>query len=217
MENENNIRFAMLFSGGKDSVMALGKMIKAGHAPVCIVVAKQLIGLSHMHLLRKSILNRYSESLGLPLIEVFMEHKYDLEIWDKTVKKLIADFQIDALCSGDIAFEYSRDNLRTIAENNGIELYTPLWGIDEDSIARELKKYKIVIKSLSPQYGIDELVGKFLDEETIKILHDKGMELKDDTSEIHTIAVDGPIFSQPIKYELKKIIKNDKIVMVDII
>ena len=38
--NNKKLKFAMLFSGGKDSTIALGKMIRAGHIPVCIVVGK---------------------------------------------------------------------------------------------------------------------------------------------------------------------------------
>ena len=67
--NNKKLKFAMLFSGGKDSTIALGKMIRAGHIPVCIVVGKMTDGLTHMHLLRDTCMDRYSDTLaaGNPL------------------------------------------------------------------------------------------------------------------------------------------------------
>ena len=210
-------RFAMLFSGGKDSAMALGKMIEAGHTPVCIVVSKNTSGYTHMHMIRKNLLNRYSEALGLPIEVVKMRDKYDFEIWEETVKMLIEKYKIDALCSGDIAFEYSIDNQKKIAEKYGIKTFSPLWGIDEESAIKEVLKYKVIVKCIGKSYGLDDIVGKTLTPELIEQMHSHGLELTDDTAVLHTLVFDGPIFSHPVSHTMRKVFTSSDVCMIDII
>lgn len=215
--NNKKLKFAMLFSGGKDSTIALGKMIRAGHIPVCIVVGKMTDGLTHMHLLRDSFMDRYSDALNLPLFEVVMKSKYDFAAWDRAIKELIKEYHIDAVCNGDIAFEYSMNNLKRLAEDNGLKMFAPLWGVNEENIIKELSDYKVIVKSIERKIGLDDIVGQELSDEIINRLHEKGIQLSSGTPEMHTIAVDGPVFSHPIEFMIKDIIKTERIVIADII
>ena len=216
MEKENKLRFAMLFSAGKDSAMALNRMIEAGHIPVCLVVAVHTSGFTHMHAMRPRLIDRYGEALGLPIVRVHMQEKYDFTVWREALGKIIAEYGVQALCSGDIAFEYSRDNLRRLAEQNGLELFTPLWAVGEEELIDEISKFRIIIKSLAGSLELDELLGKELTPENIGLLHSRGLRLSEDTSDLHTIAVDGPIFSHPIEYRLGKPMKAGGNAMIDV-
>ena len=65
-EESKKYRFAMIFSGGKDSAIAMSRMIRDGHTPVCLVMAADMQGLSHMHHIRPNLMHQYGEALGLP-------------------------------------------------------------------------------------------------------------------------------------------------------
>ena len=146
-----------------------------------------------------------------------MKSKYDFAAWERAIKELIKEYHIDAVCNGDIAFEYSMNNLKRLAEDNGLKMFAPLWGVNEENIIKELSDYKVIVKSIERKIGLDDIVGQALSDEIINRLHEKGIQLSSGTPEMHTIAVDGPVFSHPIEFMIKDIIKTERIVIADII
>ena len=63
------MKFAMSYSCGKDSTLALHKMLAQGHEAVCLVVCfNEAAERSYFHGADKSMLQRYAEALGLPLL-----------------------------------------------------------------------------------------------------------------------------------------------------
>ena len=76
---------------------------------------------------------------------------------------------------------------------------------------------KIIIKSLNANLKLDDLLGKRLDEAAIARLHERGLMLNEDTSDLHTMAVDGPVFRHPLYYMKKGIYTGEGYSMIDII
>lgn len=64
-------KFIMSFSGGKDSILALYRMIHEGHEPVALLTTvKKNQEKSWTHGLDNEILYRISKSLDIPLLLV---------------------------------------------------------------------------------------------------------------------------------------------------
>jgi len=67
-------KFVMSFSGGKDSTLALYRMIKKGYTPIgLLVTVKKGKSSSWTHSINKELLNKVSQSLDIPLMLVECE------------------------------------------------------------------------------------------------------------------------------------------------
>ncbi len=63
------MKFAMSYSCGKDSTLALHKMLEQGHEPVCLVVmVNEAHGRSYFHGAGRDMLERYGKALSLPVV-----------------------------------------------------------------------------------------------------------------------------------------------------
>ena len=63
------MKFAVAFSGGKDSILALHEMVEAGHEPaVLLVMYHQEAGRSWVHGIDPKLLAAIGEALEIPLI-----------------------------------------------------------------------------------------------------------------------------------------------------
>ena len=61
------MKFAMSYSCGKDSTLALHKMIEQGHEPVCLVVmVNEAASRSYFHGADGKMLEHYAKALALP-------------------------------------------------------------------------------------------------------------------------------------------------------
>lgn len=59
------MKFAMSYSCGKDSTLALHKMLEQGHEPVCLVVmVNEKAGRSYFHGADSTMLEGYAKTMG---------------------------------------------------------------------------------------------------------------------------------------------------------
>ena len=63
------MKFAMSYSCGKDSALALYRMIQQGHEPVALVVTvNEAQQRSWFHGVQQELLDAVSDSVGIPLV-----------------------------------------------------------------------------------------------------------------------------------------------------
>lgn len=212
-------RFALSFSAGKDSFLALKRMVEDGHVPACLITSVMPIGRSHMHGLRIPLLEQYAESLGIPILFDTTREKFDRSMALETARKAKTLYRADASCTGDISLSGPRDFNLSIAREAGMTGFYPMFGMDEETYVRELTAsgFTVMIKSLSAALELDELVGTKLDEKAISLLAQKGVRLTDDTTDIHTVVVDGPFFQYPISYRFGDSFHKGRFTMVDML
>lgn len=49
------------------------------------------------------------------------------------------------------------------------------------------------------------MLGKYIDAETVGIMKKSGIDICGENGEYHTLAVDGPIFKEPLKFQIGEI------------
>ena len=103
-----------------------------------------------------------------------------------------------------------------IAKSYEMEAFSPLWGISEEELIKEILQFEIIIKSLATDIGLNDLLGKRLNMDAITRLHEKGLMLSEDTSDLHTLAVDGPIFKHPLQYRIGELFEGEYYSKVDV-
>jgi uncharacterized protein (TIGR00290 family) len=214
--------FALSWSGGKDSALALRALQnKHGVEPRALIttVTSEYERVS-MHGVRRALLERQSERLALPLVEVTIPPKcanalYE-ERWLETLTS--ADLEgVEEIAFGDLFLEdvrRYRESLLARARKCGV---FPLWGIDTARLAREFvaEGFRALIACVDPK----QLDGSFVGREYDAVLLDQLPAEVDpcgERGEFHTFVYAGPCFSEPIACRIGPVVERDGFVFCDI-
>ncbi|UOW68970.1 diphthine--ammonia ligase [Paraclostridium bifermentans] len=201
-------KFIMSFSGGKDSTLALYRMIKKGYEPVALLTTvKKDADKSWTHGISKRLLKQVSESLDIPLLEV----ECDVCEYEKEFEKsLIKAKELGAsICVfGDIDIEEHKNWDVERCKNSGIEASFPLWQEDRESLVYEFIEsgFTTIIKTVNLEYLNESLLGKKLTKNIVLEIKNAGADACGENGEYHTFVIDGPLFKEKVSFENKGIV-----------
>lgn len=202
------MNFVMSYSCGKDSTLALHKMIAAGHTPLALLVMfNENAQRSFFHGADRTLLERYSDALGLPLILRPTDGK-DYHLSMEEGLRQARDMGAEAACFGDIDITGNRQWSEARCERVGLKGEFPLWHRDRRENVREVVAlgYRCLIKTVNQRLLPPSLLGRMLDEETIEVMARRGVDICGENGEYHTLVVDGPIFHHPVDYQLGQVL-----------
>lgn len=198
------MRFAMSYSCGKDSTLALHRMIGQGHEPICLIVmVNEEVGRSYFHGADDGMLERYSEALGIPVIACPATGDTYRSAFEAGLRRA-KEIGAEAACFGDIDIEEHRQWEEARCEAVGLLPFFPLWQEGRAELVSEVIRlgYRCLIKSIQSVKLPMELLGAFLDEASVSIMEKAGIDICGENGEYHTLAVDGPIFQKPLQFQL---------------
>jgi predicted ATP pyrophosphatase (TIGR00289 family) len=113
------MRVGVLFSGGKDSTLALSKAMKE-HEVVCLITIISKNTESFMfHTPNIEITKLQAESIGLPLIQRITEGKKEEELEDlrKAVVEAKENYRIDGIVTGAVESVYQSKRIQKICDD----------------------------------------------------------------------------------------------------
>lgn len=201
------MKFVMSYSCGKDSTLALHKMLADGHQAVALIVmCNPDADRSYFHGADYQMLEEYSKALDIPLLLTPTKgEEYHLNM-EESLRKAMT-MGAEAACFGDIDIEGNRAWCEKRCKNVNIKAVFPLWHRDRAENVYELIDlgYKCVIKALKNNLIPRELLGRILDLEAVEVMKKSGIDICGENGEYHTLAVDGPIFKHPLPYKLNEI------------
>ncbi len=201
-------KFVMSFSGGKDSTLALYRMIKKGYEPVALLTTvKKDADKSWTHGINKRLLKQVSESLDIPLLEVecdVCEYEKEFEKSLTKAKELGASICV----FGDIDIEEHKNWDVERCKNSGIEASFPLWREDRESLVYEFIEsgFTTIIKTVNLDYLNESLLGKKLTKNVVLEIKNAGADACGENGEYHTFVIDGPLFKEKVSFENKGIV-----------
>lgn len=207
----DNKKFVMSFSGGKDSILALYRMIKEGYEPVALLTtAKKNEDKSWTHGISKDLLNKVSDSLNIPLIIVECDvHEYELKFEEKLQEAKNMGAKICVFGDIDIDDHKKWDEDRCKAVN--LEAKFPLWQEEREKLVYEFidSKFITIIKTVNLKYMGEEFLGKQLTKSLVQEIKATGSDACGENGEYHTFVINGPIFKSPIEFNDRgKIVLN---------
>lgn len=212
------MKFVMSYSCGKDSTLALHKMIEQGNEPVALLVmVNEKVDRSFFHGADYIMLEAYSKALELPLLITPSDgENYHLAMEDslRKAKKLGAEIA----CFGDIDIEGNRKWAEERCENAEIEAVFPLWHRNREENVFELIKlgYKCLIKSINNTLIPKSLLGKYIDETAIGEMRRCGIDICGENGEYHTLVVDGPVFKSSLPYKTGEVLDFGDFSIIDV-
>lgn len=212
------MKAAVLFSGGKDSTMAIYKAIEEGYDVVYLVSMVSENPESYMYHTSNIHLTKLSaEAMGIHLIRASTQGVKEKEL--KDLKLVLEDLKgkgVEAVFSGALASSYQKSRIDEICQDLSLESVAPLWHINPQEYMENLIDYgfEIMIVSVSAA-GLDESwLGKKIDAEALEELisiHEKyGIHLAFEGGEAETLVLDCPLFKKKIKImDMDKIWQKD--------
>lgn len=212
------MKFVMSYSCGKDSTLALHKLIKAGHEPVgLLVMVNKDMDRSWFHGADHRLLEKFSKALEIPLLLCPSGgDEYHLE-FEKGLKRAM-ELGAEMAGFGDIDIENNRRWCEERCRAAGLKAAFPLWQQGREKIVQEIisEGYCCIIKSIDNQLLPKELLGKQLDSETLEIMAARGIDICGENGEYHTIAVDGPIFRHKLEIQTGSILEFGERSVIDL-
>jgi len=201
------------WSTGKDSALALYQLLMQQNLQIdrLLTTVNAYHDRVSMHGLRRELLNKQVDSLGIPATVVELPQKADMEDYDQIMANAVDNFKKEGYtdCAfGDIFLE----DLRAYREKQleGIQCHFPLWKRNTTELFREFIDlgFKAVIICLNGELLDQSFLGRELDQSLLNDLPDH-VDPCGENGEFHTFCYDGPIFSSPIAFEFgEKILRK---------
>lgn len=208
----------MSYSCGKDSTLALHKMLEAGHSPACLLVmVNQDAGRSYFHGADPAMLSRYEAALGLPLI-LCPSHGRDYHAALEAGLERAKAMGAQAAAFGDIDLDSNRAWEEARCRNTGLTPYFPLWHRGREDCVEELIRlgFRCLIKSVNNTQLPEALLGRYIDRDTVNLIAEAGADVCGENGEYHTLAVDGPVFRSPLAFRTGGILRFGAYSVIDV-
>jgi len=201
------MRLGVLFSGGKDSTLALAKA-KEKNEVVCLITLISENKESYMfHTVNVGLTTLQAEVLDLPIIQRVTEGRKEEELEDlkKAMQEAKTTFNIEGIVTGAIQSEYQAGRIRKICAELDLQCLNPLWKKDQKEILEEIVEegYKVIISGVFA-YPLDrswlgrEIDGEMIDR-LVKLQEKYGISPAGEGGEIETTTLDAPPFRKRIE------------------
>ncbi len=201
------MKCVMLFSGGKDSNLALWYAIHQGWDILQLLsIVPESLNSYMFHYPNIRWVNLQAEAMGYPLqsIQIKGDKEEEIEKLEKTIGKIVKELQIDALISGAVESDYQKTRIDRICNHLGLRSISPLWKKASLDLLKEeiIMGFKIILTAYSA-YGFDDRwLGRQLDlnaVDEIAHLEEKfGVNPIFEGGEAETYVIDSPLFKTAI-------------------
>ncbi|WP_458405339.1 diphthine--ammonia ligase [Methanobrevibacter sp.] len=198
---------AVLFSGGKDSTMALYSALDLKEDVKYLLSMKSKNDESYMfHVPNIHITDLLAQALDIPIMSVETDGVKEEELEDlKTAFEKLKSFGVEAIYTGALYSVYQKSRIEKLGSEVGLKIISPYWHVDELEYMRKIVSlgFKIIICGVAA-WGLDESwLGRVIDDETIdelvKLNEKYHVDIAFEGGEAETLAIDGPIFKKRVK------------------
>jgi diphthine-ammonia ligase len=198
------MRVAVLVTGGKDSALALHRVLKQGYEVKHLVTMLPQQEDSWMfHFPNIRLTDLFAEAAELPLIKAETTGVKEMELED--LKRLLATLDVDGVVSGAISSQYQKKRIDKICQELNLESIAPLWQESPIKLLKELIKlnFETVIVGVYA-LGFDQSwLGRNFNSTTlsalIKLNEKYKVSLVGDGGEYETLVLDAPFFKKKIQ------------------
>jgi predicted ATP pyrophosphatase (TIGR00289 family) len=198
---------AILFSGGKDSTMAVYAALEAKEDVKYLLSMKSKNDESYMfHVPNIHVTDLLSEALDIPIMSVETDGVKEEELEDLKAAFLdLKDLGVEAIYTGALYSVYQKSRIEKLGDEVGLKIISPYWHVDELEYMRKIVSlgFKIMICGVAA-WGLDESwLGRIIDDDTIdelvRLNEKYHVDIAFEGGEAETLAIDGPIFKKRIE------------------
>jgi len=201
------MRLGVLFSGGKDSCMALHLTRETGHDIACLLTVLPRNPESFLfHTPNIDWTAEQAKAIGVPHLTVESDGKKESEVED--LRRLLAlaqeRFGIKGVATGAIESVYQAERIQRVCAALGLWVFNPLWKRDQTEHLRELLTlgFEVLVVGVFAEHLDEDWLGRRLDspaiEELISLAR-KGIQPAGEGGELETFVLFAPGWRQRIQ------------------
>lgn len=196
------------WSSGKDASLALYYLQKEGkyHIDKLLTSINTHFDRVSMHGLRRALLVKQAQEIGLPLQTIELPEEPTMEIYNHLMQDTVGQLKSEGYTHtafGDIFLEdlkkYREEQLKAFE----IQPIFPLWKRNTKELITEFLDlgFRAVIITINSELLDKSFVGREIDKDFIQDLP-SNVDPCGENGEFHTFCFDGPIFKNPIKFSI---------------
>jgi ABC transporter with metal-binding/Fe-S-binding domain ATP-binding protein len=201
--------WAVLTSGGKDSVLSCQKAIDSGKVVRYMVTARPKNPHSFMfHSANLDAVPVIARVAGMEYVEVETQGTKEEEL--KDLEKGLAALDIEGIIAGAVDSRYQADRIKTIADRLGLDLFTPLWHMDPETLLFEVARRLDAMIVVTAAEGLDAgFLGARFDEDLIqrlkRVAATRRIHIAGEGGEYESLTLNAPFYSRPITYSTREV------------
>ncbi len=208
------MKLAALFSGGKDSALAMHKSMKDNELACLISVLSENRESYMFHTPNIELTGLQAEAIGLPLIQKATKGVKEDELEDlkSAISEAAERFGIEGIVTGAVKSVYQSERIQKICDEFGLKCINPLWHMDERKLLEELVEngFRVMISGVFAYPLGRSWLGRIIDrnviEELVKLQKKYEISPAGEGGEIETTVLDAPFFSKALEvtgYEVR--------------
>jgi len=202
---------AALVSGGKDSALALYRVLREGHSVKSLVTMIPQREDSWMfHYPNVRITDLFAEAARIPLVKAETAGIREEELED--LRKILGTLDVEGVVSGAISSEYQKTRIDRVCKELGLKSIAPLWHEEPVRLMQELIEvgFRAIITGVFA-LGFDEAwLGRRIETQTLRDLIELNRRYKvsvaGEGGEYETLVVDAPYFRKRIQVTKARIV-----------
>ncbi len=206
----------MSWSSGKDSAFALHRIRQGNDISVIGLLTTMNMENDRVsvHGVRKELLDKQMEVLGLPVDMVMLPMPCDNEVYQQKMSAMIKTFHergVQCVIFGDLFLEDIRQYRVDQMQGTGIKPIFPLWKEDTRLLSRQMvdEGLEAIVTCIDQRVLPAAFAGRRYDHSFLDDLPD-GVDPCGENGEFHTVTVSGPMFTQDIAVEIgEQVVRGD--------
>ncbi|HEY6235302.1 MAG TPA: hypothetical protein VIW69_09405, partial [Candidatus Elarobacter sp.] len=196
-------RYAVLWSGGKDSCLALWRARKLGLRVTCLVnffdEDSQRV---RFHATRTDLIAKQAAAADLELAQWSTRPESYATVTADALRTL-KDKGYAGVIAGDIHLADVRQSNEELAAGAGLVLVEPLWHDDGIELLEDFvgSAFRAVLTCCDDRWPDILWPGREIDREFIAdVSHAAAIDANGEQGEYHSFAFDGPLFAHPVRW-----------------
>lgn len=216
----------LAWSGGKDSTLALERLRADGRWRVAGLLTTVTSGYDRVaiHGVRRSILQRQAEALGLPLVEAEIPPQASNEAYETKFAQALARAreaqpELNDIAFGDLFLADVRAYREALLARLGWRGVYPIWGEDTTALARHFiaRGHRAILSCVDTQQLDAAFCGRDFDTALLADLP-SSCDPCGENGEFHTCVHASPLFVTPIALKCgERVLRDGRFQYVDLI
>ena len=201
------MKIGSLFSGGKDSTMALEWALNQGYTVDVLISLNPQRSDSYMfHIPNIDKVKFQAEAMGIPLIfepSSGIKEK-ELEDLERALVKAKNIYGIEGVTAGALASQYQKERVEKLCEKHNLLAFAPYWHHDELEYVQKIvdSRFETIFTGVAAD-GMDQSwLGRRLDQRAIedlkKLKETNRIHICGEGGEYETMVLDAPFFKKKV-------------------
>ena len=200
------MKLAVLFSGGKDSYLAL-QYASIDHEIICLLTLeskKEDSWMFHTPAIEWTQLQAESMKFNRLTMETSGVKDKELNDLKTIIKSAITKYSIEGIVTGALASVYQATRIQKICNELNLWCFNPLWQMPQEMLLQELlsSKVKSIITGVAAEPFDASWLGRSIDsacvDDLMKLEESHRINPAGEGGEIETFVIDAPLFSKKI-------------------